>query len=103
MNTEASQKPVPLDGALAAVLQYWRTQTWYRQPGDWVFACPKMHGRQPYWPETLLKCYVQPAARRLGIAKRIGWHLFRRSFATLLKGTGEDVKKVQELNAPRKQ
>ena len=55
------------DGALAAVLDYWRAQTWYRQPEDWVFASPKMHGEQPYWPETLLRCYVQPAAERLGI------------------------------------
>jgi len=97
MKTEASQKPVPVDGALAVVLRYWSTQTWYRQPDDWVFASPKMHGKQPYWPETLLRCYVQPTAKRLGIGKQIGWHSFRRTFATLLKGTGEDVKTVQEL------
>ena len=97
MKTEASQKPVPMAGELAAALQEWRTQTSYRQDGDWVFASPKMHGRQPYWPETLLRYYVPPAARRLNIAKRIGWHSFRRTFATLLKGSGEDVKTVQEL------
>lgn len=56
-----------------------------------------MHGMQPYWPETLLRCYVQPAARRVGIRKQIGWRSFRRTFATLLKGSGEDVKTVQEL------
>jgi len=97
MKTEASQKPVPMDGALAAVLHYWSTQTWYRELDDWVFASPKMHGKQPYWPETLLRCYVQPAAIRVGITKHIGWHSFRRTFATLLKGSGEDVKTVQEL------
>jgi len=97
MKTEMSQKPVPMDGALAAVLDYWRAQTWYRQQEDWVFASPKMHGKQPYWPETLLRCYVQPAAKRLGIPKQIGWHSFRRTFATLLKGSGEDIKTVQEL------
>src|SRR5262249_50248074 len=64
---------------------------------DWVFASPKMHGKQPYWPVTLLKCYVQPAAKRVGITKQIGWHSFRRTFATLLKDSGEDVKTVQEL------
>ncbi|MGH9704748.1 MAG: tyrosine-type recombinase/integrase, partial [Candidatus Acidiferrales bacterium] len=26
-----------------------------------------------------------------------GWHSFRRTFATMLKGGGEDVKTVQEL------
>jgi integrase len=83
MKTEASQKPVPMGGALAAALQEWSTQSVYRLADDWVFASPKMHGKQPHWPETLLKCYVQPAAKRLGITKQIGWHSFRRTFATL--------------------
>jgi integrase len=97
MKTEASQKPVRMAGGLATALQAWSTQSPYRQREDWVFASPKVHGKQPYWPETLLRCYVQPAAKRLGIAKQIGWHSFRRTFATLLKGSGEDIKTVQEL------
>jgi integrase len=32
-----------------------------------------------------------------GIQGRIGWHTFRRTYATLLKANGEDVKTVQEL------
>jgi integrase len=56
-----------------------------------------MKGKQPYWPETPLKCFVQPAAKRLGIGKQIGWHSFRRTFATFLKGSGEDVKTTHEL------
>jgi integrase len=96
MKTEASQKPVPIDGALLDALQDWSRQTLYGQNGDWVFASPDKGGKQPYWPETLLKCHVQPAAKRLGIAKRIGWHSFRRTFATLLGGS-EDVKTMQEL------
>src|SRR5438093_1583694 len=40
-----------------------------------------MNGKQPYWPETLLKCYVQPIAKRLSITKKIGWHTFRRTLA----------------------
>jgi integrase len=73
--------------AMAGALQYWSTLTWYRHPDEWVFANPKMHSNQPHWP----------AAKRVGIAKQIGWHSFRRSFATLLKGSGEDIKTVQEL------
>jgi len=94
--TEASQKPVPMEGALANALYEWSTLAPYRQPGDWVFASPNMNGKQPYWPETPLKCFVQPAAKRLG-TKQIGWHSFRRTFATLLKGSCEDVKTTQEL------
>jgi integrase len=97
MKTEASQKPVPMDSVLATALRDWRTQTPYRHLEDWVFASPKMKGKQPYWPETPLKCFVRPAAKRLGIAKNIGWHTFRRTFATLLKGSAEDLKTVQEL------
>jgi len=44
-----------------------------------------------------MRYYIQPVARRLGITKRIGWHTFRHTFSTLLKGNGEDVKVVQEL------
>ena len=97
MKTEASQKPVPMDGALLDALQDWSRQAPYQQMGDWVFASPDMDGKQPYWPETPLKCYVHPAAKRVGITKALGWHSFRRTFATLLKGGGEDVKTVQEL------
>jgi len=95
MQTEASDKPVPMDGALAVALLDWSKQALYRQPEDWVFASPKMKGKQPYWPETPLKCFVQPAAKRLGITKQIGWHTFRRTLSTLLS-SGE-VKTTQEL------
>ncbi len=83
MKTEASQKPVPMDGALATALRDWSTQSAYGQLEDWVFASPKMNGTQPYWPETPLKCFVLPVAKRLGIAKQIGWHSFRRTLRPL--------------------
>jgi integrase len=89
--------PVPMGGVLLEALQDWRRQAPYRQVADWVFASPDMDGKQPYWPETPLRYYVQPAAKRVGITKALGWHSFRRTFATLLKGGGEDVKTVQEL------
>lgn len=97
MKTETSRKPVPMDGALLDCLQDWNGQAPHREKGDWVFASPAMGGKQPYWPETLLKCHVHRAAKRLGITKALGWHSFRRTFATLLGGSNEDVKTVQEL------
>jgi len=33
----------------------------------------------------VLKRYLQPAAERAGIAKRVGWHTFRHTFSTLLR------------------
>jgi site-specific recombinase XerD len=40
---------------------------------------------------------LQPAARRAGITKRIGWHTFRHTYSSLLSEYGNDVKVVQEL------
>jgi integrase len=44
-----------------------------------------------------MQYHIQPAAKRLGITKSIGWHTFRRTYTTLLHANGEDVKVVQEL------
>jgi excisionase family DNA binding protein len=82
----------------ASELDSWlRSQTANRQSEDWVFASPKMSGKQPYWPETMLKCYVQPIAKRLGITKKIGWHTFRRTLGTLLTAADETAKTMQGL------
>jgi integrase len=95
--TEASAKPVPLDDYMAEDLLRWRRISPYPMVGDWVFASPSMRGKQPYWPDNLMKRYIRPAAMKAGIHKNIGWHTFRHSFGTLLKANGEDVKTVQEL------
>jgi integrase len=96
MKTEASRKPLPLSEGLAEVLKDWREQSPYNQPGNWLFASPDKHGKQPYWPNSAMEKHIRPAAERAGIKKRVGWHTFRHSFATLLKANGEDVKTVQE-------
>jgi integrase len=95
--TEASARPVPLDGYMAEDLLHWRRSSPYPMSGDWIFASPYAHGTHPYWPDNLMKRYIRPVAREVGIQKRIGWHTFRRTFGTLLKANGEDVKTVQEL------
>lgn len=58
MKTESSQKPVPMAATLAAELRAWRKITAYSGSDDWIFASPKMKRTQPYWPETLMKCFV---------------------------------------------
>jgi integrase len=95
--TEASAKPVPLDSYMAEDLLRWRRISPYPMPHDWVFASPTMKGKQPYWPDNLMKRYIRPVAKAAGIHKRIGWHTFRHTFGTLLKANGEDIKTVQEL------
>lgn len=95
--TEASAKPVPLDSYMADDLQRWRKQSAYPMDDDYIFASETMRGKQPYWPDNLIRRHILPVARANGIHKRIGWHTFRHSFGTLLKANGEDVKTVQEL------
>jgi integrase len=95
--TEASAKPVPVDSYMAEDLLSWRRQSIYSSNDDYVFASETMRGKQPYWPDNLMKRHIRPVAKANGIHKKIGWHTFRHSFGTLLKANGEDVKTVQEL------
>jgi len=95
--TEASQKPVPLHDYLISALRGWHYGTPFRTPESWVFASPKKRGKTPYWGQQLLRHHIRPAAERLGITKRIGWHTFRRTYSTLLRATGAELKVMQEL------
>jgi len=97
LKTEASRKPLSMEPALADLLLDWKSQSAYNGQDDWVFASPVMNGTQPLWPENILRRYVRPAAARAGITKRISFHTFRHSLATLMKANGEDVKTVQEI------
>jgi integrase len=82
---------------VAADLWLWKESSKYRNPDDWIFASPRVHGTQPFWPDIVLQKIIRPAAMRAGIRKRIGWHTFRHTYSTLLIANGENVKVVQEL------
>lgn len=97
LKTAGSKRPLPIPAVLVEALTEWKKQTSFGQPENWVFASPQTDGAQPYWPGTLLSRHLQPAAKRLGILKQVGWHSFRRSFATLLYANENDVKTAQEL------
>ncbi len=96
LKTAASQKPVPMDAGLSALLLDWRGRCPYNQEQDYVFASLAKDGAQPLWPSSAMSNHIRPAAKLAGILKHVRWHVFRHSFATLLKGNGEDVKTVQE-------
>ena len=95
--TLASRRPIPMSSELALALENWRKDSEYSKPPDWVFASPLALGKLPYWPDAVLKRHILPAAQRAGITKRIGWHSFRRTLATLLQSSGASVKTTQEL------
>jgi site-specific recombinase XerD len=77
---------------MAEDLLRWRRQSTYTSDDHYVFASETMRGKQPYWPDNLMKRHIRPVAKANGIHKRIGWHTFRHSFGTLLKANREDVK-----------
>ncbi len=86
-----------MSSELASALENWRKRTSYAASQDWVFASPLALGKKPYWPDAVLKRHILPAAERAGITKRIGWHSFRRTLATLLQSSGASVKTTQDL------
>jgi len=52
---------------------------------------------KPYWPNSIFRIYIKPAAKKIGLSKRIGWHTFRHTFGTILNANGENPKVIQEL------
>lgn len=97
VKTEESEKVMPLDDEMIADLLRWRRETRYAKDGDWIFASNRMKGRQPLWPEALMRNYIRPAAQRAGISKAVTWHVFRHTFSTILAENDVDVKTVQSL------
>jgi integrase len=95
--TLASRRPIPMSKELASALEKWQEKSEYSDPKNWVFASPLALGKKPYWPDAVMKRHVLPAAKRAGITKKIGWHSFRRTLATLLQSSGASVKTTQEL------
>jgi len=95
--TEASRKHVPMDDHIAQVLMAWRQESVYTKAEDLVWASPHKKGREPYWPQTIMKRFIQPAAAAAGITKCIGWHTFRHTFSTLMASLGVEAKVVQGL------
>ena len=102
VKTEASRKLMPIDEFVVRDLLAWYAVTPYKRPSDYVWATDAnragaKRGKQPVWLSTVMRDYIQPIARSLGIEKKMSWHTFRHTFSSILKGNGEDVKVVQEL------
>ena len=102
VKTEASRKLMPIDEFVVRDLLAWYAVTPYKKPSDYVWATDAnragaKRGKQPVWLSTVMRDYIQPMARSLGIEKKMSWHTFRHTFSSILKSNGEDVKVVQEL------
>ena len=77
VKTEASQKTVPLDDFMIEEVLAWYRITPYQKPEDWVFASDSPRaganrGKQPYWPMTIMRMFIKPLAKWLGIGNLRG-------------------------------
>jgi len=86
--------------ALAAFLTDWRQQTPYDRDEDFIFASPKLKGKQPLWGQTMNTDFVKPAVVALGLvgkSERFGWHRFRHSLSTWANEPPKDITVSQTL------
>src|SRR5437868_14346060 len=96
VKTEKSKNSIPLDDDLLDELLAWRQETPYAENTDYIFASPKMKGKQPYWMSRIMQHHIKPAASEAGIEIK-GWHTLRHSYTTLLRQNNGDPKVVQGL------
>ena len=88
--------PYALERKYPGAAQDWNWQ--YVFPSDRLSADPRtgVIGRH-HLDESGLQKEIRRAARAAGIAKPVGCHTFRHSFATHLLESGSDIRTVQEL------
>jgi integrase len=91
VKTRHSKRAIPLDPALASLLLSYRREA---PPSHWVF--PSSRTGRPWWPWVIQRTHLAPAGIKAGLG-RIGWHTFRHTYSTMLRGLKVDVKVQQEL------
>ena len=103
VKTETSRKLMPIDEYVARdLVDLVCGDSIYKEPFHYVWATDAKRagtkrGKQSVWLSTVMRYHIQPVAQKLGITKKLSWHIFRHTFSSLLKANGEDVRVVQEL------
>lgn len=70
--TETSRKPLLMSDELVPTLTLGGSKPAYAKSADWVFARRVSFEKLPFWPDMVLRRVILPAAKRLGIYKRMG-------------------------------
>jgi integrase len=96
VTTEKSKNSIPLDDDLLDELLAWRQETPYAENSDYMFASPKMKGKQPYWMSRIMQHHIKPAASEAGIEIK-GWHTLRH-YAPFCGKTGRTSKSCRNCS-----
>lgn len=96
VKTKYSKVGLPLNSSLAEMLLRWKERSQFQNEDDWVFASWRTLGQKPLRATSILENYLKPAAGKAGLGV-IGWHTFRRTYSTMLRQLGIDIKVQQEL------
>lgn len=91
--TESSEALLPIDPSLAEVLLAHKEKACYREDSDFVFANA---GGKTRWRDSILADHFKPAAVRAGVGN-IGWHTFRRTYASALHHLGTSLAVQKDL------
>jgi integrase len=93
VKTEYSEDEMPLDPTFAEVLLAWREKC-PASAGNWVFPNPNTGG---LWHSSVLQGDVlAPVGKSVGV-ERLGWHMFRHSYRSMLDVCGAPVGVQQKL------
>jgi site-specific recombinase XerD len=44
--------------------------------------------------DSIFRVHIKPAAKKIRLTKRIGWHTFRHTFGAILNANGENPKVI---------
>ncbi len=91
--TRSSRRAIPMSLALQETLQTHRLASTRTGPDELVFCTA---AGTPLSPKNLYNRVLAPTCDRIGL-RRVSWHSFRHSSATLLGEVGESLKTVQAI------
>ena len=95
VKTRESNRTMSIDGALLVVVKAWRQLTPFRDEGDWIFASPVKHGKQPI-SYTFVWEQFERASREAGIP-HFGTHTMRHTYRSWLDACGTPLSVQQKL------